>query len=214
MQRLELVGKRFGRLTVTEFKGIRNGHGYWQCRCDCGNSIISKGTLLKKGAIKSCGCYRKDIGKEKNRTHGLSGTRPYYVWKDIIRRCYDETRPEYKNYGGRGIKMCDEWLKSVENFCKWAEESGYEKGLTIERRGNDGNYEPTNCEWVSMKAQLNNNRRNHLIEINGVLKTIAQWSDDTGIKYDTLWARVSKGYTGSSLLMPIEEKYRHKKSSK
>lgn len=209
MKRLNLEGNRYGKLTVVRFSDVVNGTGTWLCKCDCGNEIISKGWLLKKGAIKSCGCYRRDLGKHKNRTHGLSNFRPYYVWKDMKRRCYDKTRPEYKNYGGRGIKICTEWLNSVEKFCEWARKSGYKKGLTIERVNNNMDYCPENCKWVSMKEQLNNNRRNNFLKINGITKTISQWSQKTGIKYDTLWSRVNKGYSDVDLIKPVDKRYSH-----
>ena len=211
MQRLNLTGNKFGRLTVIEFHGMENGHGIWRCKCDCGNSTLSKGTLLKNGTIKSCGCYRTDMGKIKNRTHGLSGYRPYYVWKDMLRRCYDNSRPEFPNYGGRGIRVCDEWKKSVESFCQWAKANGYEKGLTIDRKDNSGNYEPSNCTWVTMKVQANNKRNNSLICICGEIKTISEWAEVSGIKYETLWSRIGKGWLGFEIIKPIDKRYSHRK---
>lgn len=214
MQRLELAGQRFGRLVVVELHGVRNGCAIWRCKCDCGKETLTKGSLLRNGKTKSCGCLREEVRRTSTRKHGLSNYRPYYVWKDIKRRCYDETATGYKNYGGRGISMCDEWKDNVMAFCDWAHTSGYQRGMSIDRIDNDGNYEPANCVWKTMKEQGNNKRTNHIVEIGGIKRTLSEWADFAGIAYGTVYARVEKGYSGEEIIKPIEAKYRNGNAKK
>ena len=136
-----------------------------------------------------------------NTKHGKCYTKIYGVWHGIKQRCFDENRPEYERYGGRGITMFADWL-DFENFYKWAINSGYKEGLSIDRIDNNGNYEPSNCRWVTRKEQQNNTRYNHYIEINGVSKTITEWAKENNIRVDTFWLRVKKGWVGEKLLTP------------
>ena len=209
MRRLELTGLTFGRLKVLRFAGIEKEQTMWLCKCNCGNTIKSKGHLLKRGAVKSCGCLRVDIGKVKNRTHGLSTTRLYQTWKDMISRCHNPVDTGYEKYGGAGIEVCDEWRNDILAFQRWALENGYKEGLTIDRKDNGKGYTPDNCRWATMKEQGNNQRRNVVIDVNGIKKTLAQWADETGINYATLWRRKSVGDTGEHLLRPVDKKYSH-----
>lgn len=127
-----------------------------------------------------------------NYKHGKRHTRIYDIWRSMRQRCYNPNTNRYKNYGGKGIKVCDEWRESFEAFYEWAMANGYADNLTIDRKDTNGNYEPNNCRWVTMKEQQNNRLNNHLETYNGETHTIAEWSEITGIKMCTLWARLKK----------------------
>ena len=171
----------------------KNGTVRWQCQCSCGSTVVADGTKLRSGKIKSCGCY----SKERKFKHGETcvNSRLYRIWNNMKRRCYCETTPCYKNYGARGICVCDEWRENFVAFKCWALANGYTDDLTIEREDGDGNYEPSNCHWATMKEQENNTRHNRFIEYGGETKTIQQWAEHLGIKRPTLQARLDKGWS-------------------
>lgn len=150
----DLTDQRFGRLVVKEEAGVNKQRYYmWKCQCDCGNFTIVNGSDLRDGHTKSCGC----LAIEKATKHGLAKMRAYSSWQDMIRRCNNPNATGYGNYGGRGIMVCDRWLK-LENFIEDMGERP--KRLTIERIDNNGNYEPGNCCWASYTDQLRNQRAN------------------------------------------------------
>lgn len=188
---LDLVGKRFGRLTVVEYDSCnQHGKSMWNCRCECGNTCLVRGTRLTSGHTKSCGCYSQDITKVRATTHGLSNTRLYNIWRVMRKRCDYENGANYKHYGAKGIRVCAEWY-NFENFRDWAITNGYEDGLTIDRIDNNGNYTPENCRWVDMKAQSRNTSRNKLITFRGETHCMQDWADILGINYRTIQQRIN-----------------------
>lgn len=135
-----------------------------------------------------------------NLRHGMRHTRLYDIWRGMKQRCYNPKTNRYKNYGGRGICVCDEWKNDFQSFYNWAISSGYSDDLTIDRINTDGNYEPGNCRWATVKQQANNRTSNNIVEFNGESHTLTQWSEITGIKMATIWARLQKGWSVSDAL--------------
>ncbi len=145
-----LLNKKFGKLTVIKFKEIsKDKKAIWYCQCECGKIIETSTHSLKSGNSTSCGCSRIKYKKFNERL--------YRIWAGIKTRCFNEKKKEYKNYGGRGIKICDEWLE-YKNFYIWAMTNGYKDNLTIERIDVNGNYEPNNCTWITIQEQQKNKR--------------------------------------------------------
>ena len=155
------TGKRYNRLTVIERVESATKSARWLCRCDCGNMTVVTGANLRYGAVKSCGCIRFGNTKKKNYTEPRG--RLYLVWNGMKTRCYNPNFPQYKDYGGRGIKVCPEW-HDYANFLAWAKDSGYDENAprgacTLDRIDNNSDYCPENCHWVSMKAQAKHRRK-------------------------------------------------------
>lgn len=180
----DITGKRFGKLVVigrSKFN-IRSKPA-WDCICDCGNKKSMSGSLLKNGNSTSCGC--KTI--ETATTHGMAGTHTYNVWTRMHNRCSNTKERQYKNYGGRGIKVCHEW-KSFEVFYK---DMGHQlRGMSLDRINVDGDYCKDNCRWVSMAEQQSNKRNNTYVEHNGEKHTLAQWGRITGIDPKVIRSRI------------------------
>ena len=192
---VDLTGRRFNKLIVVE-KAYKNGYFvYWRCKCDCGNETIVYSGNLTGGVTRSCGCYNKERIKEANVTHGDSDTRLYSIYLGMKNRCYNKNEPAYNRYGGRGIKVCDEWREKGTGFVsfkQWALKNGYSDKLTIDRIDVNGNYEPSNCRWADIYTQANNKRSNRYFIYNGVKKSMAEWSKDLGISYSVIQYGLSK----------------------
>lgn len=143
-KRIDLQGRRFSYLTVTEFVGMnKNGHALWECRCDCGNTKIVPSHKLLDGEYKSCGCMHHKYG------HGKTETRLYHIWRTMKARCLNVNSQKYKNYGGRGITICDEWKNNFQAFYDWATSHGYTEEMSIDRVDVDMGYRPSNCQWIT-----------------------------------------------------------------
>lgn len=159
--KVSMIGMRFGRLTVIQEaeKPSATRNAYWICQCDCGN--VTKpifDSSLRLGRTKSCGCLHKEGLIKRNTTHGKYHTKLHGVWNCMKQRCGNPNNHKFKDYGGRGITVCDQWANSFEDFYKWAIENGYSEGLSIDRINVDGNYEPSNCRWATAKEQRHNRR--------------------------------------------------------
>lgn len=191
-RRIDLKNKVFGRITCIEPTGKRKrGSIVWRCVCSCGKEVFVNSNALMMGETRSCGCLKTDTNSKQLRTHGMSRTRLYKIWIAMRRRCFNEKSKAYKNYGGRGISVCKDWMDFVP-FMQWAVENGYRSDLTIERKNNDGNYCPENCTWATRKQQLNNKRSNRYITHNGQTKTLAGWATYLGVAANTLHYRLMR----------------------
>lgn len=187
---VDLTGQRFGKLVAEKKVKIAYGKYKWVCKCDCGNITLVKTYHLVHGNIKSCGCeWRK-----ASVTHGQTYTRLYYLWCAMKRRCQCETDGKYYRYGGRGIKVCEEW-QSFAPFREWALSNGYDDSLTIDRIDNNGNYEPLNCRWTTAEVQANNKSTNRYITHNVETHSLAEWSRNLGISYKLLYGRLKRGWS-------------------
>lgn len=156
----DLTGKKFGKLTVIKRESLNAGHGStWVCKCDCGNTVVVRRDGLTTGHTTSCGCYR-DSGESRIR-HGMTNTRLHRIWNAMKQRCSNPNFKQFKDYGGRGIKVCKEWSTKhgFDVFAEWALSHGYRDDLEIDRIDNDKGYSPDNCRWVTHKENMNNTRR-------------------------------------------------------
>jgi hypothetical protein len=180
-QRIDLTGQVFGRLTVINYIGSTR----WKCVCSCGKEVTPLGQELRKGKVQSCGCYRKEVTGAKRRTHSASRSRTYRIWAGMKARCNIKSASGYKNWGGRGIKVCERWL-TYENFLKDMGECP--DGYAINRIDHNGDYEPNNCEWVTQEA--NNRIQRKTIFIEG--KTVREWAQELGVHPTTVAWRLRK----------------------
>lgn len=183
-----IVGAKYGRLTVLENYHPENKV---LCICECGKYKVARATNVYYGGTRSCGCLFKE---GNNLKHGGKGKRLYIIWKSIRERCNTPSCTNYKNYGGRGIRVCEEWDQYLA-FKMWAMTHGYKDYLTIDRIDVDGDYEPSNCRWATPKEQNNNKRNNRLLEFNGEIKTMSQWADITGISLKVIHCRLRRGWS-------------------
>ena len=174
MKLQNLVGKKYGRLLVIKRTKSVNGKAKWLCKCDCGNECVVYATSLKSGNTQSCGCYKRENAKKLYSTVRQNDKRLYAVWNGIKQRCTNPNNNAYHNYGGRGIKICNEWANNYKSFYDWAISAGYKKGKEIDRIDNNGNYEPDNCRFVDEETQANNKRNVRLYTINGIIFYICQ----------------------------------------
>jgi hypothetical protein len=197
MYKVDLTGQRFGRLTV-QFGFRRDKKTYWHCICDCGKEKDVFHSSLLRGLTNSCGCLQNEIRILTHTTHGASKTRLYKIFCCMSKRCYNKNASNYERYGGRGIRICDEWHNDFPSFQKWALSHGYNDSLSIDRINSDDNYYPENCRWADAVTQVRNRRNTMILTFQGVKKSVAEWANILGIKRGTLARRIRTG-------MPIEK---------
>src|SRR6266496_1247415 len=186
------VGDRFGRWLVLERQSQPKPlEARLLCRCDCGTVRWVREGNVTRGVSRSCGCLKNEATGARRRTHGCSATPIYGVWLRMRDRCENPANQDWLRYGGRGIAVCAEW----QRFETFARDMGPRPpGLEIDRIDNNGDYEPGNCRWATRLEQANNVSRNHLLEHDGVSLTVSEWSRRTGIKAQTILARLRVGY--------------------
>ena len=186
----DMTGQKFGRWTLIERhesstpKGIR-----YLCECECGNERVVGACELRRGKSKSCGCLREEL-KVK---HGGFGTGEWNTWMSMKQRCYNTKDNAYKNYGGRGILMCNRWLESFSDFVN--DMGKRPDNHSIERVDNDKGYSPDNCVWATRKQQSRNTRASHFITVNGETKVLQDWANDLGTKHTAILHRLNRGWS-------------------
>lgn len=192
-----LTGQKFGRLLVAGYAGRQGHESIWWCRCDCGGVSRTAKASLKGGKSGSCGCLLREIVSALFFKHGATSgrveTREFVTWKSMIQRCSDPNTIGWKNYGGRGIKVCERWL-SFENFL--ADMGERPEGKSLDRHPNqDGNYEPGNCRWATKKQQARNKTNNRLIVVDGISMTLAEACECYGVRPGLLRDRIERGWS-------------------
>lgn len=187
MKFIDLTGEKFGKwIIVKRDVDTNNKRSRWICKCECGISRSVSSDRLISGRSLSCGCFKRrnydKYGKERyKRIHG--------IWRNMNYRCYNKKSKSYKYYGERGVTVCEEW-KTVNPFVEWAINNGYDDNLEIDRINPYGNYEPSNCRWITMVEQQNNKTDNVYLEYNGTTKTMAQWSKEYEIRQNVFRKRL------------------------
>ena len=179
MKSIDITDIKFGKLTAIKYEKTLKGQQYWLFRCECGKEKILPKRHVRGGKIKSCGCLLK-----QNNTgfkHGLSKTRLYSIFRGMKNRCYNPNEPAYKNYGMKGIKICDSWLKDIRNFYSWALLNGYNENLTIERIDNSKGYCAKNCRWIPLGEQSKNTSYNLNITYLNKTQCLAKWCEELGL---------------------------------
>lgn len=218
----DYIGNTYGRLTVISWYRGKNSKAFAVCRCSCNKEDDKSKYVdvcfshLFNGNTKSCGCLKTETTTKKNKSntsyHGESNTRLYRCYKSMIYRCCNSKCKDYIHYGGRGIQICDMWKKSFDAFKDWALANGYKEDLTIDRIDVNGNYEPSNCRWISMHDQQYNKREsnyvfNKIIKYNGEEHTLREWSNLVNIPYKVLRIRYLRGWSIDKI---FTEPIRHK----
>ena len=211
---IDLTGHKFNRLTVIErMPNAPKGKTVWKCQCDCGNITIVRGSNLKTGQVKSCGCAQKGW----NCIHGDSNTPLYNHWYSMINRCENPNNHAFKDYGGRGIKVCEEWHDYI-TFKKWVMETKpiSKQELTVDRIDVNGNYSPDNCRWTSRKIQARNRTSNILIEFEGKKQSLIEWCEELHLDYKRIHNRISKLHWTfeKAISTPVNENKRNKEARK
>lgn len=213
MRLVDLTGMTVNRLFVIKREGSdANGHPYWLCACSCGKQChVLGGDLVRSNdrrRAQSCGCFRKENTSLRLRVHGLSKTREYGIWKNMLSRCRNRDDKSYANYGGRGIRVSKRW----DLFTTFLEDMGRcPAGFQIDRIDNDGGYERTNCRWVSRKDNCRNKRNSHMVLFSGLSLNCCEWSARSGFPAWTVANRINRGWSAKrAITTPV----RHFKKTK
>lgn len=192
-KRIDLTGQTFGLLTVLRPDGRINGGGWkWLCLCQCGSEKSILSNNLRKGATRSCGCGIGRAANKRHTTHGMSRTPLYTRWRSMLDRCTNKNHRHYGNYGGRGITVCDRWLK-FESFRDDMANT-FSPYLELDRIDVNGPYRPDNCRWVNKHIQSRNKRNNVILDFAGRKMTMTDWGVLLGIKPNTIVTRLRRGW--------------------
>jgi hypothetical protein len=211
MRHTDLTGQTFNRLTAIRHAGSDDaGRAKWECSCECGNVVVVKSAYLKRSDVKSCGCMGIEQRRKAAQTqcHALSRRsqpRARKSWGNMIARCTNPDNVGWKQYGGRGITVCERWLNSFASF--FGDMGEPPAGHTIDRIDSNGPYSKENCRWATQKDQANNRTNNRLVTANGKTLTVSQWADLTGLSWHTIHARLSRGWSAERA---VSESVRHR----
>ena len=202
----DMTGLKFERLTIiSRAENNKRGRAMWNCLCDCGKTKKIIGVTLRSGRSKSCGCIRSEMNTERLTVHGMTHSPENAVWRCMKQRCYNPNNKEFHNYGSRGIKVCDRWLESFNNFIEDMGERPTHKH-SIERINNNKGYSPGNCKWATMKEQSRNKRETKFFTIDGIKKPLVDWCDTLGMKRSTVYERIRNGWpVEKALYEPIKK---------
>lgn len=201
----DITGNRYGRLVVLGYAGVRRVGAkqrtatLWNCKCDCGSSIVVIKSYLIRGTTKSCGCLKRETNQKRLTTHGKSKTRLYKIWIMMRDRCINPSSSAYEYYGGRGIYVCDEWIGNdgFQRFSEWATNNGYADTLTIERIDVNSGYAPDNCKWITRAEQMRNRTNTHWVHYSGETYTLSEASKKFGFDRATI-RKHEKKHNGDS----------------
>lgn len=188
----DLIGKRFGRLIVLCYYQRAGNEHKWKCQCDCGATCIHRTQYFYRSPMPSCGCYKREKVAGNNFKHGGYRTRLFRIWRNMQQRCYNEKKTYYKNYGGKGIKLCPEWNKDFVAFRDWALTHGYDDTLTIDRIDVNSDYCPANCRWIPLKEQGRNKHNTLFVMYNGGKTRLIELCRQFGVPYATAWKKLKK----------------------
>lgn len=195
------VGQRFNCLEVVAVKTSLSGRDWrskrvrYVCRCVCGNTVVGEGYRIATGHTSSCGCRKREVAKKTvclRRTHGRCHTPEYMTWVRMRRRCENSESQDYHNYGARGIKVCERWKVFANFYADMGERPG--KGYMIDRVDNDGDYEPENCRWTTVKESNRNRRNIRFLVIDGIRKGLGEWAEESGTNLETIRSRLQRGW--------------------
>jgi hypothetical protein len=210
----QIVGEKYGRLKVLSFAGLnKHRSSMWNCICDCGAIGVFKGRNLLIGKTKSCGCWllekRRSPKKHGHTSRNLGASSEYSAWKAMRQRCENPNNRSWKDYGERGITVCERW----HNFSNFIQDMGKKPSpnLSIERVDNDSGYTKENCIWATKKVQNRNKRNNIILTHNGKSQTVKDWANEYGLLFGTLYFRILRGWPMEKALMPPQEQFRHKR---
>lgn len=198
-----VAGERFERLVLVRREGTDGRNSLWRCRCGCGTERVVPIGNLRRGLTRSCGCLSAEMTAQRNLKHGYSvGSRyrtEYGIWAAMMRRCFNPNRPEFKDYGGRGITVCDAWQK-FENFL--GDMGQRPASLTLDRINNDGDYTPENCRWARRSEQARNTRANRIVTYRGRQIRLIKAIDASGLPYTTVMTRIHRGWPEDRWFIP------------
>ena len=200
-----MTGQRFGRLSVIcQSESTREWKACWECRCDCGVIKNIRGSDLRSGLTRSCGCLRDEVSGSRIRSlslkHGLRKTREYNIWQQMIARCSNSNHPSYHYYGARGIQVCPKWKASFEAFLQ---DMGAAPSMdyTLDRfPQRSGNYETGNCRWATATEQSRNRDACRMVEYDGKLLPVSEWAEVTGLTASAIYQRLNRGWDATSAL--------------
>ena len=189
--RIDLTGKQFGRLCVQSYAGLFKGKAFWTCQCDCGKKACVSGQLLRAGKSTSCGCYRAEMMRQTKRKHGMSRTPEWNTYSSMKSRCLNPSDPKFRNYGARGIQVCNRWLESFSNF--YADMGPRPVGYSLDRINVNGNYAPENCRWATASQQAQNKTTTINLTYCGETKCLTQWAREYEVPLVTAYCRLQRG---------------------